>query len=131
MEAIAHPEQPGAAWGRLDPRSTLAVATPLFALGLVGWYLTVRQARDMSGMVMGLGQIGTHMPNDMAVPAFMVMWLWMMVAMMLPAIVPVVLAQRLVARAQGESWRVSAAFVAAYLSVWLIVGLIALLGFLG
>jgi predicted metal-binding membrane protein len=131
MEAIALHEQPGAAWRLLDTRSTVAVAAPLIALGLVGWYLTVRQAGDMSGMVMGLGQVGTYMPSDMAVPAFMVMWLWMMVAMMLPAIGPVVLAQRLVARARGEGWRVSVAFVTAYLSVWLIIGLIPLLAFLG
>jgi hypothetical protein len=47
------------------------VAVPLAALGLPGWYVTVRQAREMSGMITGLGQVGTHMPNDMAVPAFM------------------------------------------------------------
>jgi predicted metal-binding membrane protein len=131
MEAIAQHEQPGAAWRLLDPRSTAAVAVPLVALGLVGWYLTVRQARDMSGMITGLGQVGTHMPNDMAVPAFMVMWLWMMVAMMPPAIGPVVLAQRMVVRARGEGALVSAALVAAYLGVWLLAGLVPLLAFLG
>jgi predicted metal-binding membrane protein len=131
MKGIASHEQPGAAWRLLDPRSTAAVAVPLVALGIVGWFFTVRQARDMSGMITGLGQVGTHMPNDMAMPAFMVMWLWMMVAMMLPAIAPVVLAQRKVVRARGEGALVSAAFVAAYLGVWLFAGLGPLLAFLG
>src|ERR1700730_5162465 len=131
MEAGAQNEQPGAAWRLLEARSTVAVAAPLVALGLVGWYLTVRQAGDMSGMVTGLGQIGTYMPNDMALPAFMAMWLWMMVAMMLPAIGPVVLAQRVLVRARGDGWPASAVFVAAYLGVWLIAGLIPLLAFLG
>src|ERR1700737_5145179 len=88
MAVRAESEQPGAAWRRVDARSTAAVAVPLVARGLLGWTFTVRQARDMSGMISGLGQVGTHMANDMAAPAFMVMWLGMMVAMMLPAIGP-------------------------------------------
>src|ERR1700738_4040274 len=131
MAGRAESEQPGAAWRLLDARSTAAVAVPLVALGLLGWTFTVRQARDMSGMISGLGQVGTHMANDMAAPAFMVMWLGMMVAMMLPAIGPVVLAQRMLVRARGDGWPASAVFVAAYLGVWLIAGLVPLLGFLG
>jgi predicted metal-binding membrane protein len=114
----------------MDARSTAAVAIPLVGLGLVGWYLTVRQAGDMSGMMTGLGQVGTHMPNTMASPAFMVMWLGMMAAMMLPAIGPVVLAQRMVVRARGEGAATSVAFVASYLGVWLLIGLVPLLAFL-
>jgi predicted metal-binding membrane protein len=131
MEANGQSERPGDAWRLLDTRSAAAVAVPLVALGLLGWYLTARQAGAMSGMVTGLGQIGTHMPNDMAVPGFMGMWLWMMVAMMLPAIGPVVLAQHMVVRARGEGWPVSAAFVAGYLGFWLVVGVAPLLAFLG
>lgn len=130
MEARAESEQPGVAWRLLDARSTAAVAIPLFALGLLGWYLTIRQARDMSGMITGLGQVGTHMPNTMASPTFMVMWLGMMAAMMLPAIGPVVLAQRMVIRARGEGALTSVAFVASYLVVWLLIGLVPLLAFL-
>jgi predicted metal-binding membrane protein len=124
-------EQPGAAWRLLDARSTAAVAIPLVALGLLGWYITARQASDMSGMITGLGQVGTHMPNSMATPAFLGMWLGMMAAMMLPAIGPVVLAQRMVVRARGESALTSVAFVATYLAVWLLIGVLPLLAFLG
>ena len=102
----------------------------MFALGLLGWYTTVRQAREMSGMITGLGQVGTHMPNRMAWPAFMAMWLGMMVAMMLPTIGPVVLAQRMAAGARSEGVLVSVGFVASYLVVWLVIGLVPLLAFL-
>ncbi len=131
MQVRAETEQPGAAWRLLDARSTAAVAIPLVALGLLGRYLTVRQARDMSGMITGLGQVGTHVPNTTAMPAFIVMWLGMMAAMMLPAIGPVLFAQRMVVRARGEGALTSVAFVASYLTVWLLVGLVPLLAFLG
>ena len=130
MEATAESEHPGAAWRLLDARSTATVAVPLVGLGLLGWYVTVREARDMSGMVTGLGQVGTHMANNMASPSFMVMWLGMMVAMMLPTIGPVLLAQRMLVRARGEGALTSVAFVASYLTVWLLVGLVPLLAFL-
>jgi predicted metal-binding membrane protein len=130
MEARAESEHPGAAWRLLDARSTAMVAMPLVGLGLLGWYITVRQARDMAGMVTGLGQVGTHMPNNMAAPAFMVMWFGMMAAMMPPTIGPVLLAQRMVVRARGEGALTSVAFVASYLAVWLLVGLVPLLAFL-
>jgi predicted metal-binding membrane protein len=114
MEARAEREQPGAAWRMLDPRSTAAVTAPLVALGLVGWYFTIRQAGEMPGMA-----------NEMAWPAFALMWVGMMVAMMLPSIGPVVLAQRMVAGAPG-----TVAFVAGYLMVWILVGLVPLVAFL-
>jgi predicted metal-binding membrane protein len=131
MVAGPETEQPGAAWRLLDPRSTAAVAIPLVALGLLGWYVTVRQAHDMSGMITGLGQVGTHMPNSMGSLAFMVMWLGMMAAMMLPAIGPVVIAQRMVVRARGAGALPSVAFVASYLAVWLLLGPVPLLAYLG
>jgi len=130
MQARAEREQPGDAWRLLDARSTAAVAIPLVAIGLLGWYLTVRQSHDMSGMMTGLGQVGTHMPNTTASPGFMVMWFVMMAAMMLPAIGPVLLAQRIVVRARGEGPLTSVAFVASYLTVWLLMGLVPLLAFL-
>ncbi len=130
MQARAESEQPGAAWRLLDARSTAAVAGPLVALGLLGWYLTVLHSREMSGMTTGLGQVGTHMANNMSLLAFMGMWLGMMAAMMLPAIGPVVLAQRMVVRARGEGTLTSVAFVASYLAVWLLIGLVPLLAFL-
>ena len=130
MQARAESEHPGDAWRLLDARSTAAVAIPLVGLGLLGWFLTIRLAGGMSGMVTGLGQVGTHMPNTMASPTFMVMWLAMMAAMMLPAIGPVALAQRMVVRARGEGAITSVAFVASYLTVWLLMGLVPLLAFL-
>ena len=123
-------EQPGAAWRLLDRRSTAAVVIPLIALGLLGWYVTVRQASVMAGMVTGLGQVGTHIPDVMAGPAFMVMWLGMMAAMMLPAIGPVMLAHRMVVRHRGEGALPSVEFVAGYLAVWLLIGLVPLLALL-
>jgi predicted metal-binding membrane protein len=130
MQTGTQSEQPGAAWRLMDARSTAAIVVPLFALGLVGWYLTVRQAMEMTGMITGLGQIGTHMASDMAWPAFMVMWLAMMAAMMLPAIGPVLLVQRTLVRQRADGLVVSVGFVAGYLGVWLLVGLVPLLTFL-
>ncbi|HXC77870.1 MAG TPA: DUF2182 domain-containing protein, partial [Candidatus Acidoferrum sp.] len=128
MKAVT--EEPGAAWRWLDTKSTAAVAVPIAGLGLVGWYFTFRQAGDMSGMITGLGQVGTYMANDMAWPAFMLMWLGMMAAMMLPAIGPVLLALQVVARPRGDGTGRSVAFVAGYMGVWLLVGLVPLLAFL-
>ena len=123
-------EQPGAAWRMLDAKSTAAVVLPLAGLGLAGWYFTIRQAADMSGMITGLGQVGAYMANDMAWPAFMLMWLGMMGAMMLPAIGPVLLALQMVPRRRGEGTGRSAAFVAGYIGVWLAAGLVPMLAFL-
>ncbi len=103
---------------------------PLIALGLLGWYLTVKQAGDMQGMVSGLGQVGTRMPNGMAAPAFLAMWVWMMVAMMLPAVAPVVLAHRRVVQARSEGALPTVAFVAGYLLAWAVIGLLPLGAFL-
>ncbi|MFI5269446.1 MAG: DUF2182 domain-containing protein, partial [Chloroflexota bacterium] len=87
------------------------------------------QAGDMSGMITGLGQVGTYKANDMAWPAFMLMLLGMMAAMMLPAIGPVLLALQSVARPAGDRAAGSVVFVAGYLGVWLAVGLVPLLAF--
>lgn len=111
-------------------RTTALTVGPLIALGLVGWYLTVRQAGDMQGMVTGLGQVGTRMPNGMAAPAFLAMWVWMMVAMMLPAVGPVVLAHRRVVQARGEGPLPTVAFVGGYLLAWTVIGLVPLAAFL-
>ncbi len=102
----------------------------MLALALISWLLTIRQARDMSAMVSGLGQVGTLMPNDTAVPIFMLMWLAMMGAMMLPSVAPIVLAHRMVVRGRGEGWAPTAAFIAGYLFVWTLIGIVPLLVFL-
>lgn len=84
----------------------------------------------MQGMVTGLGQVGTSMPNGMAAPAFLAMWVWMMVAMMLPAVAPVVLAHRKVVSARSEGPLPTVSFVAGYLLAWTAIGLIPLAAFL-
>jgi len=114
----------------LGRRSTLLTVAPLLALGVIGWYLTVGQARDMRGMVTGLGQVGRAMPNDMAAPAFLAMWVWMMVAMMAPAIGPVVLAHRKVVESRGGGVLPTVAFVGGYLASWAMVGIVPLAAFL-
>jgi predicted metal-binding membrane protein len=103
----------------------------LVALAAVAWAITARQAFDMGSMVSGLAQVGQRMPNDMAVPVFMGMWLAMMAAMMLPTVAPMVLAHRMVTNARGEGWLPTAVFVAGYLAVWTVIGLVPLLAFLG
>src|SRR3981081_1766356 len=86
-------DTPRSAISRLEMRVTLATMAVLLGLAGVAWAATVRQALDMSTMVTGLGQVGTHMRNDMSALLFMGMWLTMMVAMMFPTIGPIVLAQ--------------------------------------
>ena len=113
-----------------EQRATLVVVGVLVGLAGMAWALTVKQAVDMSGMVTGLGQVGSRMPNDMAAPLFMVMWLTMMVAMMLPTIAPMVLAHRMVVIQLGEGRLPTAAFVVGYLAVWTVIGLVPLAAFL-
>ena len=111
-------------------RADVSLVAVLLALAVISWLVTIRQARDMSGMVSGLGQVGTLMPNTMAVPIFLLMWLAMMGAMMLPSVAPMVLAHRMVVRGRGEGWAPTAAFIAGYILVWTLVGLVPLLAFL-
>ena len=69
----------------------------------------------MSGMVSGLAQVGTRMPMTVAAPAFLAMWVGMMVAMMFPTAVPLVAAHHVVVRRRGEGIMPTVAFVAGYL----------------
>jgi predicted metal-binding membrane protein len=70
------------------------------------------------------------MPNDMAAPLFMAMWLTMMVAMMFPTIAPMVLAHHMVVAQRGEGKLPTIAFVLGYLVVWTAIGLVPLAAFL-
>jgi len=74
------------------------VVAILVALAAVAWVITARQAFDMGSMVSGLAEVGRRIPNDMAAPVFMAMWL----AMMLPTVAPIVLAHQMVVAARGE-----------------------------
>jgi predicted metal-binding membrane protein len=115
----------------VESQATIAVVAVLVALAAVAWAITARQAFDMGSMVSGLAGVGQQMPNDMAAPLFMAMWLAMMAAMMLPTVAPMVLAHHMVVGARGEGWLPTAVFVAGYLAVWTAVGVVPLMAFLG
>ena len=110
-------------------RLVLVLGAILTGFTMLAWFLTARQAIDMSGMVTGLGQIGSRMPNDMAVPLFMDMWLTMIVAMMLPTVGPLVLANQRMLAQRGGVWP-TLTFLAGYVTVWTVVGVGPLIAFL-
>jgi predicted metal-binding membrane protein len=115
----------------VESQATFVLVALLLGLAAVAWAITARQAFDMGSMVSGLAQVGQRMPNDMAAPVFIAMWLAMMAAMMLPTVAPMVLAHHMVISARGEGWLPTAVFVAGYLAVWTAIGLLPLLAFLG
>ena len=123
------PETPRAAFGLLSWRINLAVVIVLLALSVLAWSSTIEQAVSMSGMVMGLGQIGTLAQGDMSVGIFLAMWVTMMVAMMLPTTAPIVLVHLAVNRRQGRGVFPTVLFVAAYLLVWSAIGVMPLLAY--
>src|ERR1700730_8122520 len=108
-----------AAGGR---RVAFANFTVLIAWAAVAWVTTARSAAEMSGMLLGLGQVGTRMPMAMSVPVFSGMWLAMMVAMMFPTMGPMVIAHRMVTSGRGEGWASTITFIAGYLTVWTAIG---------
>ncbi len=115
-------DTPVASYQALPVRRTAPVAVGVVAVAAVAWFLTVRQADSMSGMVMGLGQAGRRMPGAMGVGSFFVMWSVMMTAMMAPAIVPAVLAHRRVLLRRDEGAASSATLFAGFIAVWSLVG---------
>jgi predicted metal-binding membrane protein len=132
VDAPPHADhEPRAAFSLLSRRVTAAVVVWLLALSAAAWVITVRQARSMSDMVSGLGQVGSRVPNDMATPVFLGMWLGMMVAMMFPTVAPMVLTHRMVSRRRGQGELPTLVFVLGYLLVWSVIGVIPLLAFLG
>jgi predicted metal-binding membrane protein len=114
----------------LSRRVTATTTMLLLVFAAAAWILVVVQARGMGGMILGLGQVGTAMPNPMAAPLFMAMWLTMMVAMMFPAVAPIVLAHRHVVRRRDEGVLPTVAFILGYLAVWTAIGLVPLVAFL-
>lgn len=106
----------------IERRVALAVFILLVMWAALAWTLTARASAQMSGMALGVAQIGTHMPSAMSAPVFMGMWLTMMVAMMFPAMGPMVLAHRMVTRRRTEGWTSTLTFIAGYLVVWTGVG---------
>jgi predicted metal-binding membrane protein len=90
----------------------------VLALSVVAWIRTVRDARSMSGMVMGLGQVGSLAQGSMGAAMFLAMWAVMMAAMMLPTVAPMVLAHLAVQRNRDGGVFSTLVFVAGYLAVW-------------
>jgi len=127
MTATAVADTPRLAYRALERRATIATAGLLLLLAGGAWWLTVRRADDMSGMVQGLAQVGGEMSFDMAAPVFLAMWVTMMVAMMFPTIAPIVLLHRMVIRRGGGGPAATVSFVGGYLLVWAAVGVVPLM----
>ena len=108
----------------LSRRINLAVAVGMIAVSVLAWQSTVEQAVSMSGMAMGLGQIGGLAQGDMSASVFLVMLVTMMVAMMLPTAVPIVLAHLAGTRRQGRGVHLTLVFIAGYLLVWSAIGVV-------
>ena len=124
-------DTPGAAFKLLSWRINVAVVIALVVLSALAWRSTIDQAVSMSGMVMGLGQIGVLAQGMMGAGVFLTMWTTMMVAMMLPTVVPIVLAHLSVVRRRGEGPWATFAFIAGYLFVWSGVGIVPLVAYWG
>jgi predicted metal-binding membrane protein len=122
-------DTPRAALRLLSWRINLAVVVAIVALSVLAWRGTVAQSLSMSGMVMGLGQIGSRSQGDMSLVPFLSMWATMMVAMMLPTTVPIVLAHLAVTRRRGAGISATLLFVAGYLGVWCATGLLPFLAY--
>ena len=114
------------AYRALERNATVATSGVLLLLAAGAWWLTVRRADDMPGMVQGLAQVGGEMSFDMAAPVFLAMWVTMMVAMMFPTIAPIVLLHRMVIRRRGGGPAATVSFVGGYLLVWAAVGVVPL-----
>lgn len=65
----------------------------------------------------------------MPLPAFIAVWVVMMIAMMFPSVAPMTLAFASITHSRGQGYLPTAAFVAGYIAVWTVAGLIPL-GFL-
>ena len=61
------PERERSGFAALSWRIHLAVVGALVALSAIAWVRTVNDARSMSGMVMGLGQVGSLAAKSMCV----------------------------------------------------------------
>ena len=114
----ADQDTPRSAFAVFSWRINLGVVGALVALSVVAWIRTVKDAKSMSGMAMGLGQIGSLAQGSMDAGIFLAMWAVMMAAMMLPTVAPMVLAHLAVVRRRGGGLLPTIVFVAGYLAVW-------------
>jgi predicted metal-binding membrane protein len=97
----------------------------MVVLAALAWVVTIDQA---NGMGIGPGTMG------LALPAFIALWVAMMVAMMFPSVAPVAIlwARTIQARSTGatRAWRIMT-FVAGYLVAWAAFGVVAFVALLG
>ena len=103
----------------LSPRQLAVPWIAVAALAAVAWAVTIALARNMGN---GPGTMG------LALPAFLGLWVVMMVAMMLPSVAPVaVLWTRSISGAATGPARVMrmGMFLAGYLLVWAAMGVVA------
>src|SRR5207249_545180 len=124
-------DTPRAAFALLSLRINLLVVAAVVALSVLAWRSTIEQANAMSGMAMGLGQIGSHFQGSMSAALFLTMWVTMIVAMMLPTVAPMVLAHLAVARRRRHGTLSTIAFVGGYLLVWSVIGVVPLIAYWG
>ncbi len=120
------PKPPRAAYRMVPRASAVAIVASLVVLAALGWIYTVLKADSMSGMVMGLEEIGTKMPMTMATATFLTMWAVMMIAMMAPTVAPMALAYRASLPERGRAVAPTAVFVFGFLAVWAATGVVAL-----
>ncbi len=123
-------DAPRSAFALLSWRVNLVVVIVLVAARRIAWRSTIADATAMSGMVMGLGQIGSRFQGTMSAAALLAMWTTMMAAMMLPTVVPIVLAHLAVTRRQGGILP-TVVFVGGYLLVWAAIGVLPMLAYWG
>ena len=133
MPAAMTPSEdtPRAAFALLSWRINMFVIVVLVALSALAWRSTIEQANAMSGMVMGLGQIGSRLQGTMSAAVLLTMWVTMMAAMMLPTVAPMVLAHLAVTRQRGGGIFPTVAFVGGYLLVWSATGVLPMLAYWG
>ena len=122
-------DTPRAAFTLLPWRINLIVIAALIALSALAWRSTIEQAGSMSGMAMGLGQIGSRVQGSMSAVLFLTMWVTMMAAMMLPTVAPMVLAHLAVARRRGEGAVPTSVFIGGYLLIWSAIGVVPLFAY--
>src|SRR5262249_31559994 len=121
-------DRPRAAFALLTWRVKLVVIAFLVVVSVLAWRSTIEQANAMSGMVMGLGHIGSKFQGGISAVALITMWVTMMAAMMLPTVAPMVLAHFAVTR-ERDGALPTVAFVGGYLVAWTAAGLLPLLAY--
>jgi predicted metal-binding membrane protein len=103
-------------WRRLN--LNVAIGAALLVLAALAWWVLVVQAPGMA------------MAMEISIPAYMAIWVAMILAMMLPATAPLAVAYGRVARARGGGRLAALPFTAGYLALWAAAGLVPLAVFI-